>query len=155
MNYIDHFLLLYFPIGSHISYYLQRVRVFRDKFRYSLAGQDARLSPERPGLKSRWRLAAITSAHCDSSVRALERQDHTASVAKSPVYVIENSKPQHRLYASVAESQPIMPVLFWGKGVVTQWIRSLRTVWPSGLRRWLQAPVRKGVGSNPGAVIFG
>ena len=29
---------------------------------------------------------------------------------------------------------------------------SLRTVWPSGLRRWLQAPVRKGVDSNPTAV---
>ena len=29
-----------------------------------------------------------------------------------------------------------------------------RTVWPSGLRRWLQAPVRKGVGSNPAAVIL-
>ena len=28
------------------------------------------------------------------------------------------------------------------------------TVWPSGLRRWLQAPVRKGVGSNPTAVIL-
>ena len=28
------------------------------------------------------------------------------------------------------------------------------TVWPSGLRRWLQAPVCKGVGSNPTAVIF-
>ena len=28
------------------------------------------------------------------------------------------------------------------------------TVWPSGLRRWLQAPVRKGVGSNPTAVIY-
>ena len=28
-----------------------------------------------------------------------------------------------------------------------------RTVWPSGLRRWLKAPVRKGVGSNPTAVI--
>ena len=28
------------------------------------------------------------------------------------------------------------------------------TVWPSGLRRWLKAPVRKGVGSNPAAVIF-
>ena len=28
------------------------------------------------------------------------------------------------------------------------------TVWPSGLRRWLQAPVRKGVGSNPTAVSF-
>ena len=26
------------------------------------------------------------------------------------------------------------------------------TVWPSGLRRWLQAPVRKGMGSNPTAV---
>ena len=29
------------------------------------------------------------------------------------------------------------------------------TVWPSGLRRWLQAPVRKGVGSNPTAVTAG
>ena len=28
------------------------------------------------------------------------------------------------------------------------------TVWPSGLRRWLQAPVRKGVGSNPTGVSF-
>ena len=26
------------------------------------------------------------------------------------------------------------------------------TVWPSGLRCWLQAPVRKGAGSNPTAV---
>ena len=26
------------------------------------------------------------------------------------------------------------------------------TGWPSGLRRWLKAPVRKGVGSNPTAV---
>ena len=31
--------------------------------------------------------------------------------------------------------------------------RPFETVWPSGLRRWLQAPVRKGVGSNPTAVI--
>lgn len=30
--------------------------------------------------------------------------------------------------------------------------RRLETVWPSGLRRWLKAPVRKGVGSNPTAV---
>ena len=29
-----------------------------------------------------------------------------------------------------------------------------RTVWPSGLRRWLQAAVGKGVGSNPTAVTF-
>ena len=27
-----------------------------------------------------------------------------------------------------------------------------KTVWLSGLRRWLKAPVRKGVGSNPTAV---
>ena len=27
------------------------------------------------------------------------------------------------------------------------------TLWPSGLRRWLKAPVRKGVGSNPTGVI--
>ena len=31
---------------------------------------------------------------------------------------------------------------------------SYKTVWPSGLRRWLQAPVRKGVGSNPTAVML-
>ena len=30
--------------------------------------------------------------------------------------------------------------------------RSFKTVWPSGLRRWLKAPFRKGVGSNPTAV---
>ena len=29
-----------------------------------------------------------------------------------------------------------------------------KTVCPSGLRRWLQAPVRKGVGLNPTAVIL-
>ena len=28
----------------------------------------------------------------------------------------------------------------------------LKTVWPSGLRRWLKAPFRKGMGSNPTAV---
>ncbi len=30
-----------------------------------------------------------------------------------------------------------------------------KTVWPSGLRRWLKAPVRKGVGLNPTAVVCG
>ena len=42
--------------------------------------------------------------------------------------------------------------LHWGsKGLSERTSRSM-TVWPSGLRRWLQAPVRKGVGSNPTAV---
>jgi hypothetical protein len=30
--------------------------------------------------------------------------------------------------------------------------RKTKTVWPSGLRRWLKAPFRKGMGSNPTAV---
>ena len=29
-----------------------------------------------------------------------------------------------------------------------------KTEWPSGLRRWIKAPVRKGAGSNPVSVIF-
>ena len=32
---------------------------------------------------------------------------------------------------------------------------AFETLWPSGLRRWVQAPVRKGVGLNPTAVIKG
>jgi hypothetical protein len=38
----------------------------------------------------------------------------------------------------------------WG----CQPLETVKTVWPSGLRRWLRAPFRKGVGSNPTAVIF-
>ena len=30
----------------------------------------------------------------------------------------------------------------------------MRTAWPSGLRRYVQVVVRKGVGSNPTAVIL-
>ena len=33
-------------------------------------------------------------------------------------------------------------------------LQAAMTVWPSGLRRWLKAPFRKGVGSNPTAVSF-
>ena len=40
------------------------------------------------------------------------------------------------------------------RNIVLPNLFSFRTVWPSGLRRWLKAPVRKGVGSNPTAVIF-
>ena len=32
-------------------------------------------------------------------------------------------------------------------------MQNIKTVWPGGLRRWLHAPVRKGVGSNPAAVM--
>ena len=37
--------------------------------------------------------------------------------------------------------------------MICQSSSAITTVWPSGLRRWLQAPVRKGVGSNPTAVM--
>jgi hypothetical protein len=46
------------------------------------------------------------------------------------------------------------PTLACSQLYFLEWHRALvgMTVWPSGLRRWLQAPVRKGVGSNPTAV---
>ena len=34
------------------------------------------------------------------------------------------------------------------------WLPDVMTLWPSGLRRWLKAPVRKGVGSNPTGVTY-
>ena len=33
--------------------------------------------------------------------------------------------------------------------------RKIKTLWPSGLRRWLKAPFRKGVGSSPTGVTYG
>jgi hypothetical protein len=51
----------------------------------------------------------------------------------------------HRVHAS---SSPKIPI----DGDGTLFGEASKTVWPSGLRRWLQAPVRKGVGSNPTAV---
>ena len=54
------------------------------------------------------------------------------AAAATPLF---DRKPDH------AEKAPLPPTHLY------------LTVWPSGLRRWLQAPVRKGVGSNPTAVI--
>jgi hypothetical protein len=56
----------------------------------------------------------------------------------------------------VFQGEWIMPEKASGVGSDTsspKFQREQKTVWPSGLRRWLQAPVRKGVGSNPTAVI--
>ena len=53
---------------------------------------------------------------------------------------VTSGRRRHEKFVCVFGGQPKPPV-------------SLKTVWPSGLRRWLQAPVRKGVGSNPTAVI--
>ena len=39
-----------------------------------------------------------------------------------------------------------------GASTDTTLVKLLKTVWPIGLRRWFQVPVRKGVGSNPTAV---
>ena len=51
--------------------------------------------------------------------------------------------------ASAEGSGPLFACWDWGPRAPC----SDRTVWPSGLRRWLKAPVREGVGSNPTAVI--
>ena len=63
--------------------------------------------------------------------------------------------------AALTPPAPSCPILkcssaCWACALVAftaEWPRM--TVWPSGLRRWLQAPVRKGVGSNPTAVTLG
>ena len=54
-------------------------------------------------------------------------------------------------FASVEGSGP--PFACWDDGPCARC--SGRAVWPGGLRRWLRAPVRKGPGSNPTAVIGG
>ena len=41
--------------------------------------------------------------------------------------------------------------VFYGVAVFIHFL-TIKTVWPSGLRRWLKAPFRKGVDSNPTAV---
>ena len=41
--------------------------------------------------------------------------------------------------------------VFYGVPVFIHFL-TIKTVWPSGLRRWLKAPFRKSVGSNPTAV---
>ena len=56
------------------------------------------------------------------------------------------------VWAGVGEgrvSRPRLAWLIWPQRRV-----AVMTVWPSGLRRWLQVPVRKGVGSNPTAVTM-
>ena len=52
---------------------------------------------------------------------------------------------------------PLLLLIGWGSIVSADVIflgRLYLTAWPSGLRRWLRAPVRKGVGWNPIAIIY-
>jgi hypothetical protein len=55
--------------------------------------------------------------------------------------------------AWAALRQPQVPQLYKRNNIMRSatWLVAM-TLWPSGLRRWLQAPVRKGVGSNPTGV---
>ena len=62
-------------------------------------------------------------------------------------------RPPRRIATSLAKSLGI-PFAGFENACDPATMRNLKTVWPSGLRRWLQAPVRKGVGSNPTAVIL-
>ena len=67
---------------------------------------------------------------------------------KTSIFDVAHDKGKARLRCGVPPT---------GKGAFRGTIRErafsyAETVWPSGLRRWLKAPVRKGVGSNPTAV---
>ena len=70
----------------------------------------------------------------------------------------EQNAKQIRLSNLVLDFESLWRFLkrLWGCSVLQQQLRKanhcVKTVWLSGLRRWLQAPVRKGVGSNPTAV---
>ena len=84
-----------------------------------------------PHARARWRQLEIYSPH-----QRMRRQrstclwEHASSV---------NSRFAHRARGCDAKDQALPRF-------------ANKTVWPSGLRRWLQAPVCKGVGSNPTAV---
>ena len=56
---------------------------------------------------------------------------------------------------SVRATAPVLTLLSAARTMIIAMTSEYMTVWPSGLRRWLQAPVRKGVGPNPTAVTRG
>ena len=55
---------------------------------------------------------------------------------------------------SVRATVPVLTLSSAARTMIIAMTSEYMTVWPSGLRRWLQAPVRKGVGSNPTAVTL-
>ena len=78
--------------------------------------------------------------------RALMRKQATCSGNSESEEVAET--PAHRSGQGAAETTPVGFTSTLGL-TKTPVLRSIaKTVWPSGLRRWLKAPVRKGVGSN-------
>ena len=62
--------------------------------------------------------------------------------------------PAHRSGQGAAETTPVGFTSTLGLTKTPVLRNIVKTVWPSGLRRWLKAPVRKGVGSNPTAVTL-
>ena len=103
--------------------------------RYSLAGQDTRPSPERPGFESP-----------DGGKRCYKCSFHQNKC----------SKQTSSSYTVKMDSHNGLPRVKWAvfQKMLHKCLLRSKTVWPSVLRRWLKAPFRKGVGSNPTAVTF-
>ena len=98
--------------------------------------------------------AALTTELCTRCARYTQIASYKNPMPKRISY------PNHNCEANVLEAAR-MPAISSSGGrhlihhpIRPKGIHDFKTVWPSGLRRWLQAPVRKGVGSNPTAVIF-
>ena len=75
-------------------------------------------------------------------------------ISISRQFTISYNKPIKRMIPrnTATITQIGWVVITWHNYMSCWLIRNNRTVWPSGLRRWLKGPVRKGVGSNPTAV---
>ena len=95
-----------------------------------------------------WRYVPLpqTQSGACSSGGAQRAKGTGASPRTAPVMraMCVGLSSQHGLCCSTTSPQcPLYPIFR---------LMSCMTVWPGGIRRWLQAPVRKGVGSNPKAV---
>ena len=92
-------------------------------------------------------LLRVAQPHAYSELRSVAAFSILAMVASCPIFRFTRATAIHtKMFMFCVgnlgfQAPPAIPI-------------SSKTVWPSGLRRWLKAPFRKGVGSNPTAVIL-
>ena len=107
---------------------------------------------EGPGFKSQCVHFVIHLPSSTRVARELRARIPAALSCTSPLTQslqpnVWHSDPVHIVAQALATT--ILKCMVWRNLI-------LRTLWPSGLRRWLEAPFRKGVGSNPtGVILFG
>ena len=114
-------------------------------------------------LPHRCRIAPAPEAHTRTRPQAVEQATRHCIRGWPQALLAENAAPQCRSQTLPCTAGAVAPPFPTGQRALasspppeacTPLGIYLRTVWPSGLRRWLQAPVRKGVGSNPTAVTL-